>query len=92
MHYKVLILSLVLFTATSVFASSNVLDSHQANPSDVAQAEKFLRDLPEACSGSHAYASADATVNIRVICIGSTKAESMDGLITIKNGIVTQVK
>ena len=57
------------------------------------EAEKFLRDLPTACSGSYAYASCqDGTVNIRVICIGPTKAESMDGLIAIKNGVVTKVK
>ena len=63
MHYKILILCLVLYTATSVFASTKVLDAHQANPSDVAQAEKFLRELPKACSGSSAYASADGPVN-----------------------------
>ncbi|MCM2284368.1 MAG: hypothetical protein NDI81_06280 [Desulfobacula sp.] len=92
MCYKILTLCLVLFAATTVFASTKVLDAHKANPSDVAQAEKFLRDLPNACSGSYAYASSDGTVNIRVICIGSTKTESMDGLIAIKNGVVTQVK
>lgn len=92
MRCTILILCLVLITATNVFASTKVLDANQANPSDVAQAENFLRDLPAACSGSHAYASSDGTVNIRVICIGSTKSESMDGLITIKNGVVTQVK
>lgn len=92
MRFKILIFCLVLFTATSVFASTKVLDAHKANSSDVARAEKFLRDLPKPCSGSYAYASDDGAVNIRVICIGSTKSESMDGLITIKNGVVSQVK
>ncbi len=92
MRFKNLIVGLVLVTATSVFASNKVLDAHKANPSDVTQAEKFLKDLPKPCSGSYAYASADGAVNIRVICIGSTKSESMDGLIAIKNGVVTQVK
>lgn len=67
MRFKILIFCLVLFKATTVFASSKVLDADKANPSDVAQAEKFLRDLPKACSGSYAYASSDGTVNIRVI-------------------------
>ncbi len=46
MRFKILIICLVLVTATSVFASTKVLDAHKANSSDVAQAEKFLRDLP----------------------------------------------
>jgi hypothetical protein len=92
MRFKILIFCLMLFIAPSVGASTKVLDEHHANPTDVSQAEKFLKDLPEECSGSYAYASVDGTINIRLICIGSTKSESIDGLITIKNGAVTQVK
>jgi hypothetical protein len=92
MRFKILILCLLLCAVTSVVASNKVLDAHKANPSDVAQADKFLKNIPEACSRSYAYASDDGTVNIRIICISSTKSESMDGLITIKNGVVTQVK
>lgn len=92
MRLKILIFCSMLLMSTNVLAATKVLDAYHANPSDVAQAEKFFKDLPNACSGSYAYASDDGTVNIRVICIGSTKSESIDGLITIKNGVVTQVK
>jgi len=67
-----------------------IKDAAYANPSDVAQAEKFLAGLPVACSDSHAYASNDGTVNIRIICNGASK--SMDGLVTIKNGVVTKIR
>lgn len=73
-------------------SSSKVLDAYHATHSDVAQAEKFLKDLPDACSKSYAYASDDGTVTVKIICIGSTKSQSMDGLIKIKDGVVTQVK
>jgi hypothetical protein len=71
-------------------ASQRVRDASNGNPSDVAQAEKFLAGLPPACSTSYAYASATGTVNIRTICNGSGK--SMDGLVSIKNGVVTQIQ
>lgn len=71
-------------------APVSVQDANYANPADVAEAEKFLSDLPPACSSSHASASADGTVNIRVLCSGNGK--SMDGFFSIKNGVVTQVR
>jgi len=71
-------------------SSSAVQNAGSATLSDVAQAESFLKSLPAACSASHAYTSDDGTVNIRTICNGS--GESMDGLISIKNGVVTKIR
>ena len=79
-----------MFVSTIAFADSKVRDASYANRSDVVQAEKFLESLPEACSASYAYASTNGTVNIRLICKDSGK--STDGLVTIKNGVVTQIK
>ncbi len=62
----------------------------EAHPSDLAQANKFLAELPPACSGSYKYVSSDGTVNIRIKCDGNGK--KMDGLVAIKNGVVTKVK
>uniref|UniRef100_UPI0040567393 hypothetical protein n=1 Tax=Candidatus Electronema sp. TaxID=2698783 RepID=UPI0040567393 len=62
----------------------------EANPSDLSQADKFLADLPAACSGSYKYVGSDGAVNIRIICDGN--GQKMDGLIVIKNGVVTQVR
>lgn len=62
----------------------------QASPSDIESAKKFLADLPPACSSSRMSISADDTVNIRVICNGSN--QSMDGLISIKNGVLTHIE
>ena len=87
MRYKNLAVVLALIT-TSTFAQ--VQNAARANRADVAEAEKFLAQLPSAFSGSHAYATEDGTVNIRIICSGSGKA--MDGLVAIKNGVVTKVR
>lgn len=92
MYFKALIICSIFFLSTSAIASTKVLEAYKANSSDVAQAEKFLRDLPEACSGSYAYASDNGAVTIRLICIGYSKAKSMDGTVIIKNGVVTQIK
>lgn len=81
---------LLLFASTSVLAAGSVENAANANPSDVAQAETFLAKLPAACSASHASASSDGTVSIRIVCNGS--GDSMDGLVTIKNGVVTNVR
>ena len=82
----------LLLLAGSGFTAKRVLDASRANPSDVAQAEKFLNDLPDACSGSYAHATNDGAVVVRLICIGSNTAKSTDGTIIIKNGKVTQVE
>jgi len=79
-----------LLLITTAFAADIVRDAKYANSSDVRQAESFLASLPSACSESYAYASPDGTVIIRIICEGAGK--SMDGLVSIKNGIVTQIK
>lgn len=71
-------------------SSSRVRDAAYASPSDVSQAENFLASLPAACSASYAYASSDGTVNIRTICSGND--QSMDGLVAIKNGVVTHIQ
>lgn len=62
----------------------------EASPSDLSQANKFLADLPSACSGSYKSVGPDGSVNIRVICDGNGK--KMDGLVVIKNGVVTKVR
>lgn len=82
----------LLLLAGTGFTAKAVLDAHRASPSDVAQAEKFLNDLPDACSGSYAHATNDGAVVIRLICIGSSTAKSTDGTIIIKNGRVTQIE
>ena len=73
----------IALISQSVFAA-------EANPSDLAQASKFLVNLPPACSGSSKYVDAGGAVNIRVVCDGNGK--KMDGLVVIKNGVVTQIR
>lgn len=87
MAKKMLVLTLLLAHA---FALAGVKDAANAKASDVAVAERFLSSLPAACSSSYAYASSDGTVHIRTICSGNGKA--MDGLISIKDGLVTKVR
>jgi hypothetical protein len=67
-----------------------IQNSALANPSDIAQAESFLADLPAACSGSNAYVTDDGTVNIRVICTNGGTA--VNGLVSVKNGLVTKIR
>ena len=62
----------------------------EANPSDLAQANKFLADLPPACSDSYKYVGSDGTVNIHIKCDGNGKKR--DGLVAIKNGVVTKIQ
>ena len=75
---------------SSSLASTSVLNASNASASDVAHAEQLLKGLPPACSASNAWATGDGTVNIRTICNGNGR--SMDGMVSIKNGVVTQVK
>lgn len=82
----------VLLLAGSGFTAKRVLDASNASPSDVAQAERFLNELPDACSGSYAHATEDGAVVIRLICIGNSAAKSTDGTIVIKNGKATQIE
>lgn len=74
----------------AIVATWTTAEAAEANSSDLAQAIDFLTKLPPACSGSHKYVDADGAVNIRVVCDGDGK--KMDGLIVIKNGLVTKVR
>lgn len=66
----------------------------QTSSSDIVTARNLLNNLPPACSSSHMYTTTDGTVNVRVICIGSISndSQSMTGLISIKNGVLTHVE
>ena len=61
-----------------------------AKPSDLAQADKFLAELPAVCATSSRYVGADGSVHIRIKCDGNGK--QVDGLVAIKNGIVTKIR
>ena len=74
-------------TAISENVNNNTSNAHT---DDVAAAKKFLARLPAACSSSHMYTSIDGTVNLRVICNGSN--QSMDGLISVKDGVLIDVR
>lgn len=76
--------------ATRDTSAEKVKDSHLANPQDVNEAEKFLSQLPPACSNSRALALSDGTVSIRIVCAGGEK--SMDGMVEIRNGIVKNIR
>lgn len=60
-----------------------------ANPSDIQEAKKFLREIPSACSGNYSV-KADGTIVIRVKCTGNN--QSMDGIIEIKDGVVKNIE
>lgn len=70
--------------------SPTVENASYAKASDVQEAEKFLAQIPEACSNTRATAAADGTITIRLLCNGNGK--SMDGSVSIKNRIVTELK
>lgn len=70
--------------------SGNNLNEFTATPSDLALAKGFLNKLPLECSSSYVTVATNNAVNIRIVCYGSN--QSMDGLISIKNGILTHIK
>ena len=74
----------------AMLASGISAYSAEAKPSDLAQADKFLAELPAACAASSRYVGADGTVNIRIKCDGNGK--QVDGLVTIRNGVVTKIR
>lgn len=78
---------LLIVTTVAMWATAHAAE---ANPSDLAQADKFLADLPPACLGSYKYVGSDGTVNIRIKCNGNGK--KMDGLVAIRNGVVTKIQ
>jgi hypothetical protein len=61
-----------------------------ANPGDMNQAREFLAKLPPACQNSKISTESDGTVVIWLRCNNGTNA--IDGLVKIKNGIVTEVR
>jgi hypothetical protein len=65
-------------------------DNSGASSSDIDQANRFLADLPPACSRSYKSVDSGGTVSIRVICSGN--GQSVDGLVAIKNGVVTKIR
>lgn len=62
----------------------------KANPADLAQADKFLADLPPSCAASSKEVGADGAVTIRIQCSGNGK--KLNGLVAIKDGVVTRVE
>ena len=74
----------------ATIAYSGAASAVEANPADLAQADKFLKDLPKSCGSSSKSVDADGAVSIRIKCDGNGK--KMDGLVSIKDGIVTRVE
>lgn len=81
------IVMILILLGTTV---SSDCEAAKANPSDIAQATKFLASLPAACAQSSQHVGTDGAVNIRVLCDGNGK--TMDGLVVIKDGIVTKIR
>jgi Spy/CpxP family protein refolding chaperone len=79
--------ALLIATAAAVGTQAQAAD---ANPADIAQADKFLKDLPKSCGASSKSVGADGAVTIRIKCDGNGK--KMDGIVAIKDGIVTRVE
>ena len=67
-----------------------VSNESRATPEDVSQAKKLLREMPAACGSSYASAALDGTVTVKIICQSDLK--SLNGLIRIKDGIVTEIE
>ncbi len=61
-----------------------------ASAVDAQQARKFLADLPAACAGTRAAAASDGTITIRLAC--EEVGKSLDGIVQIKDGVVTKVR
>jgi hypothetical protein len=61
-----------------------------ANSSDLDAADHFLAGLPASCSGSYRTVGSDSEVNIKTRCDGN--GQKMDGLVTIRNGVITKVE
>jgi len=61
-----------------------------ANPKDLAQADEFLAKLPKSCAASSKSVADDGAVNITIKCDGNGK--KMNGVVEIKDGVVTKVE
>ncbi|MDY7096188.1 MAG: zinc ribbon domain-containing protein [Acidobacteriota bacterium] len=71
-------------------ARPTVSNSSLATSSDVRQAEEFLAALPPACGQTTASAGSDGTITIELKCSGSS--QSLNGLVRIKDGVVTDIR
>lgn len=69
------------------FANAEVKDASRASAQDVNDANTFLNSLPGVCGESHASASRDGSVTIKVICSGQSK-----GVVVIKGGKVIDLR
>lgn len=74
---------LVAFTAFRAVAG-------EASASDLAQADKFLAEIPPACAKSYKSVGSDGSVRIHILCSGNGK--TTDGLVVIRNGVVTKIR
>jgi len=88
MDRKIFFLILALFCIVSL--GTNDINAQSASPSDVKQANQFISSLPPACKNSSMTTKADGAVAIRILCEGN--GQSSDGLIEIKNGVVTKIR
>lgn len=80
---------LLMAASLLVGASAHAAD---ANPADLKQADKFLADLPKSCGASRKSVEADGSVTIRIKCEDQGKGKKLDGVVAIKDGIVTRVE
>ncbi|WP_028080247.1 PepSY domain-containing protein [Solimonas soli] len=79
-----------LLLLAALCAAAGLAQAAEANPADMKQADKFLAQLPKTCGASSKSVADDGSVNIRIKCDGNGK--KMDGLVAIKDGIVTKVE
>mgnify|MGYP000512996008 CR=1 FL=1 len=77
-------------TAVLMVLSVSLAAQSKANPSDIVQADRFIAGLPAACSNSYKSIDSSGAVNIRVLCSGNGK--TADGLVIIKDGVVTKIR
>lgn len=85
-----LITFFILFSCFILF-NTYISDAQQiVNPDDIRQAEKFLSSLPEACIKSYRTTNNDGSISLYILCNGN--GQSTDGLIVIKNGVVTKIR
>jgi hypothetical protein len=71
------------FLVASSGSFAEVKDSHLASPQDIKDANDFLKSVPAECRDSHASASKDGRVTIKLLCNGQSK-----GVVVLKGGKV----
>ena len=67
-----------------------VRNESKAAAEDVRQAKELLRQMPPACAKSGAAATDDGEITVTIVC--GDEPKSLNGLIRIKNGIVTEIQ